>query len=174
MQTEILKNFSDPAVAVTAGEAFRFPAQRDLYALWCERRGTAKMPSWSRFDPIELRRWLGNLNLLDVVDNGRDFRYRVHGTTIAAKVGTDMTGRCVSEWQEPFRSEAFSTYRHIVTTAAPHLVRDCESLGDYHFLHFRLVLPLSDNGQTVDRILTLLTLTDTRAPAAPAEMIALP
>jgi hypothetical protein len=53
-------------------------------------------------------------------------------------------------------------------------VRDCESLGDYYFLHFRLVLPLSDNGQTVDRILTLLTLTDTRTPSAPAEMIKLP
>lgn len=174
MQTEILKNFGDPALAVTAGQAFRFPAQRDLYALWCERRGSAKMPPWSKFDPIELRRWLGNLNLLDVVDGGRDFRYRVHGTTIAAKVGADMTGKCVSEWHEPFRSEAFSTYRQVVTAASPYLVRDCESLGDYYFLHFRLVLPLSDNGQTVDRILTLLTLTDTRTPSAPAEMIKLP
>lgn len=174
MQPGLHKNFDDLATAAVAGEAFRFPAQRDLYALWCDKRGARKMPPWSSFDPVALRRWLGNLNLLDVIEGGSDFRYRVHGTTIAAKVGADMTGKLVSQWHEPFRSEAFSTYRQIVAAAAPFLVRDCESLGDYHFLHYRLVLPLSDDGTRVDRILTLLTLTDTRAAFGPAEMIKLP
>jgi hypothetical protein len=174
MQTGLLNNLSNSATAAVAGEAFRFPAQRDLYALWCDKRGTRKLPPWSSFDPVELRRWLGNLNLLDVVDGGKDFRYRVHGTTIAAKVGADMTGRLVSQWHEPFRSEAFYTYGKVVAAAAPFLVRDCESLGDYYFLHYRLVLPLSDNGETVDRLLTLLTLTDTRVQAGPVEMVKLP
>lgn len=173
MDPAIRNNFSDPASAALAGDAFRFPAQRDLYSLWCDKRGLRKMPPWSVFDPVELRRWLGNLNLLDVIEGGRDFRYRVHGTTIAAKIGTDMTGKLTSQWHEPFRSEAFKTYRHVIAARTPHLVRDCETMGDYHHLHYRLVLPLSDNDADVDRILTLLTLTDTRTTYSPAELVAI-
>jgi len=48
-------------------------------------------------DPTELKPALGYINLVEPVDGGRDFRYRIFGTYITAFTGCDMTGRLLSE-----------------------------------------------------------------------------
>jgi hypothetical protein len=48
-------------------------------------------------DPVLLRPALGYINLLEPVDGGRDFRYRLYGSCIAEVTGDDLTGRRVSD-----------------------------------------------------------------------------
>src|SRR3546814_16038514 len=50
-----------------------------------------------RIDPMQMRPALGHIMLLDVLDGGADYRYRVYGSEIAQRAGFDMTGKCPSE-----------------------------------------------------------------------------
>jgi hypothetical protein len=61
----------------------------DLLELWKVKRGDRRMPAWRDFAVPELQRWLGHLNLLEIVDGGADFRFRVYGTKITAAFGVD-------------------------------------------------------------------------------------
>src|SRR3546814_15766909 len=46
---------------------------------------------------MQMRPALGHIMLLDVLDGGADYRYRVYGSEIAQRAGFDMTGKCTSE-----------------------------------------------------------------------------
>ena len=70
---------------------------RFLMAYWSGLASNASIPLTSQIDPIEMRPSLGYAMLLEVVDGGRDFRYRVFGTEIAAVSEFDMTGHLLSE-----------------------------------------------------------------------------
>jgi hypothetical protein len=59
------------------------------------RAGT--LPHVKQIDPIELRPALGYVMLMDAVDGGCDFRYRLYGSFIASVSGFDMTGKLLSD-----------------------------------------------------------------------------
>jgi hypothetical protein len=135
---------------------FRFAEQAALYDLWNRKRGPRRMPSRADLSTSDLRQWLGEIHLLEVVDNGRDFRYLVYGTEIGRYHDTEMTRRLVSEWPEGMRNAAMMTYSRVTREACPYLVRQNEhAQGRLHSNH-RLVLPLSNDGATVSQILTHL------------------
>lgn len=48
-------------------------------------------------DPFNLRPALGYILLLDVLDSGADYRYRLYGTEVARIAGFDMTGKRTSQ-----------------------------------------------------------------------------
>jgi hypothetical protein len=135
---------------------FRFAEQADLYALWSEKRGARRMPARGEFFAATLRPWLGSIHLIEVVEDGKDFRYLVYGTDIARYYDVEMTRRLVSEWDEGMRERAFLTYRRTMADACPYLVRQNEmAQGRLHSFH-RLVLPLSSDGKRVEHIMTHL------------------
>ena len=68
-----------------------------LIRYWDEKRRGAGLPPASAIDPVEMRPALGYIMLLDVLDGGADFRYRLYGTRIVERTGVDWTGRLVSE-----------------------------------------------------------------------------
>jgi hypothetical protein len=135
---------------------FRFAEQVELYNLWSAKRGNRHMPDRAAFTPADLRPWLGDLHLIEVIDGGRDFLYLIYGTSIGRYNDVEMTRRRVSDWGEAMRAAAMRTYTKIVREACPYLVRQNETAqGRLHSNH-RLVLPLSRDGRTVDHILTHL------------------
>jgi hypothetical protein len=154
--------------------SFRFPEQADLYALWNDRRGARRMPARGEFSADDLRPWLGEIHLIEVIEGGKDFRYLVFGTDIARYYDVEMTRRLVSEWPADMREPAFNTYRRIVRDACPYLVRQNElAQGRLHSNH-RLVLPLSSHGIAVDHILTHLHMIPANAEDAGIFYHALP
>ncbi len=60
-----------------------------LYRLWDSKRRGRLLPARSDFDHAELAPWFGNLILLDVLEGGKDFHYRLFGVTLAV---TTITG----------------------------------------------------------------------------------
>jgi hypothetical protein len=135
---------------------FRFAEQADLYGLWTAKRGVRRMPDRADFSLTDLRHWLGDIHLLEVIDDGRDFRYLVYGTDIGRHHGFEMTRKLVSDWPDDMRQRAMRTYMQVTQDACPYLVRQNElAQGRLHSNH-RLVLPLSRSGATVDHILTHL------------------
>lgn len=135
---------------------FRFPEQFELFQLWLRKRGTRTMPGRSDLSAPDLRAWLGDIHLIEVVDGGRDFRYLIFGTDIARHYGVEMTRKLASEWPEEMRNAAFETYGRVTRDACPYLVRQNEIAVDRLFSNHRLVLPLSADGKAVDHILTHL------------------
>jgi len=114
------------------------------------------MPSRIDFHPEELRYLLGYLLLYDVVA-GRPvrYRYRVVGSEIAERRGFDMTGRFVDEHPElvavtmieGLNNRIVAERRPVWSPFGPLEgyieARHCGILG----------LPLSSDGDTVDKIL---------------------
>ena len=135
---------------------FRFPEQFELFQLWSRKRGKRAMPSKADLQASELRPWLGDIHLIEVLEDGRDFRYLIFGTNIARYYDIEMTRRLASEWPEGMRKAAFATYTRVTRDACPYLVRQNEIAGNRLFSNHRLVLPLSATGVAVDHVLTHL------------------
>ena len=71
---------------------------RTLLSWWQrQRRGGAPVPDWHDVDPVSLLPWMGWITLYDVIDGGRDVRYRLVGSRITEQAGVDLTGRLVSQ-----------------------------------------------------------------------------
>lgn len=70
---------------------------RALAALWWSLPLDGRLPHLSRIRPFDMRKALGHVMVLDVIEGGRDFRYRLFGSTIARILGFDMTGRLLSD-----------------------------------------------------------------------------
>jgi hypothetical protein len=68
-----------------------------LAAYWQKKRGERPLPDRRDIVPAEIIKLLPNLHICDVLDAGRDFRFRLFGTALVSFIGMEMTGRCVSE-----------------------------------------------------------------------------
>ncbi|MGB8843875.1 MAG: PAS domain-containing protein [Aliidongia sp.] len=79
------------------------------------------MPPITAIDPIKLRPALGRILIIEPVDQGRDFRYRLFGTHIAAVSGYDMTGKLLSVHPMPLEviCFAFALYRNLLARPEP-------------------------------------------------------
>lgn len=71
---------------------------RFLLDYWTKLKGDAPLPARRGVDPRALAPISGYESLLDVVDDGRDFRYQRCSAVIVALTGYDLTGRLVSEY----------------------------------------------------------------------------
>src|SRR5262245_27250689 len=95
---------SDPHVEddvtydVTEANLCHDPRLLGLYQLWHSKRGGRFAPARVDIRAEQLQPWLGNLILLDVIDGGKDFRYRLFGSVIAREAGFDLTGKFLSDY----------------------------------------------------------------------------
>ena len=72
---------------------------RFLRQHWHTLRGDGDSVATGAIDPTAMRPALGYVLLVDVIDGGRDFRYRLYGSLVASVAHQDMTGRLMSEHQ---------------------------------------------------------------------------
>ncbi|HYM30423.1 MAG TPA: PAS domain-containing protein [Candidatus Cybelea sp.] len=73
------------------------PIIQELVDYWEKKRAGRMAPSRAEIDPAELKAHLPHIHLIDVIDGGADFRYRLVGTSIVQGLGRDNTGKRVSE-----------------------------------------------------------------------------
>jgi hypothetical protein len=104
-----------PSPAALNGTPNRF-----LLEYWHAQR-CGQLPPITVIDPIKLRPALGRILIIEPVDQGRDFRYRLFGTHIAAVSGFDMTGKLLSVHPMPLEviCFAFALYRNLLTRPEP-------------------------------------------------------
>ncbi len=125
-----------------------------LFRLWNKKRGDRVLPARADLRPEELGPWLGNLIVLDVIDGGRDFRYRLFGTAIVMQAGFDMTGKFMSEY--PIKQALpffFATHCEVVRRATPAFGEHNPRVATVRRRR-RLILPFGEDGKTVDRTMT--------------------
>lgn len=127
-----------------------------FYSYWTELCAGASMPERGAFDILEApRALLGHLILLDVLEGGQDFRYRVVGTEIVEEIGREFTGETVLEYHARHESrEVVDGYGDVVRTGMPHLYDgSLYDLGRDYVTYERLAVPIKGEGGGIAFIL---------------------
>jgi hypothetical protein len=140
------------------------PELRTLHTLWQRIRGNRQMPARRDFDPADVPRLLPDMFLVDVLPNAqveRRFRVRLQGTAQVDYFGADWTGRFLHEMIDQASADRFCAVGdHVVASREPWMsTGDLYWLPEKPFYRFEtLLLPLSDDGATVNMILGLTRL----------------
>jgi hypothetical protein len=124
---------------------------------WLAKRGTYEIPRRADIVPSQLKPYLPNVLLADVVDGGRDFRYRLVGSHLHRSFAGNPTGKLMSEALMPFGPETvritIDVYASVVRKRLPVTIR---AAGSYYAQDFKtvdaLLAPLSDNGRDVNMV----------------------
>ncbi|HZK89130.1 MAG TPA: PAS domain-containing protein [Stellaceae bacterium] len=131
------------------------PKLRRLYEYWDGKRAGRKMPARRDLDPLDLTFVIGNIILVDVVDETPvRFRIRLHGTNLSEYVGYELSGKMLDELPvNEFRMLARQSFIRVTTTGeVTHGKRD--RIIDGRLARYEtVIMPLSDDGERVDRLM---------------------
>ncbi len=132
------------------------PNLRRLYEYWDAARRGRRMPARADIDPVEIPWALGDLSLIDVLPDGR-FRWRLDGTNLVDFFRCDMTGKELDRYPHPEAAERLRVdFRKAVDTRAPHHFMNRYDDERRSWRYQTLVLPLSDDGETVNMLVEML------------------
>ncbi|HYM71380.1 MAG TPA: PAS domain-containing protein [Stellaceae bacterium] len=131
------------------------PKLQRLYEYWAGKRGGRRMPSRADLDPLDMAFIFGNVILVDVIDeNPPRFRIRLHGTKLAQRAGYELTGKMLDELPvTEFRTLARQSFTAVATSGEPlHGIRN-RVIDDRFARYETVIMPLSDNGERVDKLI---------------------
>jgi len=134
-------------------EAVTDPNLRLLLDYWRGKCAGRAMPSRVDIDPLEFRANLGRVHILDVLGPER-FRFRIYGSAITNPDVRDMTGLTTQDYEDKnFAALVTAHYQECVDERAPVYRYVLGMLDGGPYEYFRLLLPLSTDGETVDKLL---------------------
>ncbi|WP_341898903.1 PAS domain-containing protein [Ferrovibrio terrae] len=135
---------------------------RALYAYWAGKRHGRALPDRADIDPIEMKAWLGNLMLVERIEDG-DYLYRLYGSTFVNQFKVDMTGKRVNGLPAQQADLLRSEYDAVVHSGMPmsrrytatfdYTSRDKRSTWQVERSWERLSLPLTAGGDEVRMLL---------------------
>ena len=131
------------------------PNLRRLYDYWDGKRAGRRMPARADLDPLDIRFAIGDVILVDVVE-GTPLRFfiRLHGTHLSERTNFDLTGKFLDEMPAPeFRDLSARSFRKVVRTCEPLHAQAERLLDDRMHRYEAIILPLSSDGERVDRIM---------------------
>jgi hypothetical protein len=128
---------------------------RFLLAYWNGLSAGRSFVTADQIDPLDMWPALGFIMLVDVVDDGVDFRFRLYGSAIVQSVNMDVTGKLMSEVQlgGVVMDFFYAVYRAVLIRPEPLFTEHVppEEIG-VKFWH-RLMLPLVGEDGKVCRVL---------------------
>jgi hypothetical protein len=129
------------------------PKLLEFYALWHAKCRGDSLPARADFTLDDLRPFIGRIAILDVIDGGSDFRFRLYGTQIAEEYQGEMTGKSVFAFRANFYQAIVPGYQRAVETREPHY--DVPEIDDerMYYKWERLVVPLASDGTIIDMIM---------------------
>jgi hypothetical protein len=141
-------------------------AHSELLAYWTSLKGGRSMPSRADIDPVEIKRHLPQISLIDVAPGS--FRSRLAGTGLFSVYGQEITGLDVSD---VFTGDELTYWQgeltKVVNGAKPSVgLQDMAWRGHPSLSILWLRLPLSSNGKDVDMILGYDAVVSAVAPRA--------
>ncbi|MCK6451896.1 MAG: PAS domain-containing protein [Alphaproteobacteria bacterium] len=145
---------------------------RFLVGFWQMHSAGGRLPGVDMVEPFALKPALGYIMLLDVLDDGWDYRYRLYGTNIAQRLGQDLTGRRTSDISKRAFTGTFyiAAYRAVLERRAPLFTVSASPRYVAAVDWWRLALPLAAPDGAVTRLLVGNVPGDwrsTREPPAP-------
>src|SRR3546814_128515 len=132
------------------------PRSAEMYRYWDKKRGNRAMPSRGDIDPSEIKSFLPGIIIVDVLTiEPPAFVYRLVGTREVDARGCDPTGRLVGEeWFGITAEEVLTNYLTVVENRTVLLDTECRNVLELQMREAgTLFLPLSDDGESVSKIL---------------------
>jgi|SRR6185312_11359476 len=142
---------------------------------WQRKCGERTMPRRSDIDPAELPFWLlPHVELVDVVENARRFRYRLVGTAIVGACGVELTGKYVDDVLSGADLDfAHMAYRAVCDTGKAAFARSADrTLKGSPLTGRRVLMPLAEDRQAVSMIFGAATFALAPPPRPGAEQAA--
>jgi len=125
-----------------------------VLAYWEGKRRGRSMPSRDDIDPTELIKFLPYISIVDVVEDGRRFIYRLVGTMEVEVRGYDPTGKSVGDGYFASSADAaMANYQKVCDSRAPFYEQDAFQVVDRWINEANLFMPLSDDGDAVNKIM---------------------
>lgn len=132
--------------------ALKAHANRFLLEDWLAQRKGGAMPPVSAIDPIRWLPALGAILLVEPVERGQDFRYRLYGSDVVAVSGYEMTGKRMTAHAVPAELICFgiALYRSVLERPEPVLTVNKPAMTAFSRWE-RIVLPFADATGAVTR-----------------------
>ncbi|WP_211100150.1 PAS domain-containing protein [Azospirillum halopraeferens] len=128
------------------------PALNGLLDFWLGKCSAGNPPVSSSISPVELRPWKDNIVIFEVIGED-DFVYSYYGRALAQAWGHSRLGHTLESLPEPQRAVLTAEYEAVMRERLP-MARHYTGIFDGRRRTFeRLVLPLSSDGVTVDKLL---------------------
>jgi hypothetical protein len=135
------------------------PGFEDLVRLWRDKRGDRPVPAWGDFEFRDFKGWHGHITLAETIYDPFDFRYRLVGLEVAARIGKDYTGQLYTEMvkngMDPFDDFEFyeMTSRKMLISR---LSGDLRWVGQKHVSVTFVDFPLADSGDKATHVLSAM------------------
>lgn len=146
---------------------FMLPMHRSMYQFWLAHKKGDELPPSTAIDPLSFQDAIGFVHVIEPNEDATDFKYRVFASQVSHILELDMTGKWFSE--SPVPRWAFYR-RQLAAVVALRAPVYSENNADYVALdtiHWcRLLLPLVNEQESIDRILAVNAPLD-RPAAAP-------
>lgn len=161
----------DPAVlalhAPTNLPRFSSQILDEGFAYWDRIRGGRRMPRFADIDPVDIPKLLPHALVLDVEPDPLDFRYRLIGEHVGKFVRKGLKGCSFREFEEKKPGNViFDTLATVVYGKLPRFGRSAYAGENPKMQMFQeILLPLSDDGDNVNRILIFAEFRDKRFKA---------
>ncbi len=128
---------------------------RRLLTYWQDKRCDRLMPSKTDIDPIDIPWALSRIWICDYLPDSGRFRFRLAGEQINTHWGYNISGRYLDEIMPAERLELVMTkLRNVVDgPAIVHVIGQAYLDEKLFVKNERIILPLSDDGQTVSSVL---------------------
>jgi hypothetical protein len=125
---------------------------RNLLTYWLQTCGNRAFPTLADIDPDRIADIWGNCFLLDTADNREFPFFQYLGPSLAKYSGVLLSGK--TDWAMTLLDKAVHNFKEAVEKRVPIMVEDSLARYDGRVILFRSVmLPLSDDGKTVNYIL---------------------
>jgi hypothetical protein len=134
---------------------------RALFALWQALKGERLAPKREEVTLSHTRALTSSLWFIDVVDGGKDYRFRLSGEEIVRFLGGRHTGLLLSELSDnPFFARLRKMLSHCVAHGKPLSFGPAVTTypGKEHWEMEMVALPLSEDGRNVSCLMGTLQL----------------
>ena len=144
---------------VIAPDGIDNAAGRAAYAYWRMLKGGRAMPARAELSPRDMRGILRNVVLLRVLGGGTDYEYRIVGELFVWAYGLQFRDMRLSQIEAAAPEHGArmrKLYEHVRTSAEPLAFQGWvgREIPKSRFVYYEsLLLPLADDGATVDHIL---------------------
>jgi len=127
-----------------------------IYDYWMSHRKNGRLPKREDIEPGDVSDLLPNIFLVDVEETPRRYRVRLAGTEVVAFFGMDMTGKTIDSLELGEHADTIlKRYDEAVDSGQPSYAqyRYWTEAYEQHLNYERLLLPLSSDGEHVDKLL---------------------
>lgn len=132
-------------------------AQQRLLAIWEEKRQGRTVPARSDFDVLrDLRPFLGYIILVESIDDGQGWRFRLFGTGIAEAINEERQGHYLHQLPNNESRRLRFMFAKVAQLREPAVFEDIQIGSRFSAICDAVLLPLSEDGEEVNMILMLL------------------